>query len=576
MVFNFLDFMGVGEAIWDILFDIFVRGPLYIVSGLGDAITYLSGQKVIDTIFGSTGHFLNMPPQFIVFLAISILMVVLFAGGVILHAMVNHNAGSVIASLANRIIMVLLLLLLIPLFFWIINFIVISIIHIIMPNLTGGDALANMVGSLGFTDGLEHQDWHYDVGYPDWNNYNLFLGTFGSFFCMSVFFLLGLALIKRIFDLFLLYIVSPVVFSTAATGAQWQKVNIWKDLVIGRFISTLGVVLTLTLFMNLEPLMLNVASEVSSTWTGQAAFKLLFIAGGAIATLNAQLLFSSLVGSTVGIADGLSMLTSMKAASLGAKAGTLGMLGVGKGLLWGGKKAAMTKGVAGSTLVSGFASGGIARTASFATKATVGSALAGAGFITGGIASISTFGLKGTAQRVGQQIAKPVTSLGKLIKNKGIAGFNVGNKHETTNLQRALKNQLQTEPINIVKPKKTSSFTQDDKTAVAKSYTYGSNIIKNSNETKHHSQQPNLHLKNDFENLKQNQKQNKTNDSILERWNWENLSKTEEKEAKEWYSKKLQDGQGWVTNDVEQFIPKMKEKWQAIQDNKDENQKENK
>ncbi|WP_342276474.1 hypothetical protein [Spiroplasma endosymbiont of Nebria brevicollis] len=117
MKFMFLDTFGIGEAIWDLLYNIFLKGPLYIVHGLGDAITYLSGQKIVDLIFGSNGHFLNMPPQFFIFLSIAIMLVVLFAGGVILRAMVNQNIGSAISGIANRIIMVVLLMVLIPLFF---------------------------------------------------------------------------------------------------------------------------------------------------------------------------------------------------------------------------------------------------------------------------------------------------------------------------------------------------------------------------------------------------------------------------------------------------------------------------
>ena len=438
-----MDVFGIGQAIWNLLFDIFVRGPLYVVNGLGDAITYLSGQKIIDLVFGSTGHFLNMPPQFLTFLAIAISLIILFGGCVILHAMVNKEMGSTLSSLANRVLMILLLLILIPLFFWIINFTVISIIKIIMPQLIDGLTLADMVGRLGFTDGGKHLDWNYNDGYPDWNNYNLFLGTFGSFFCLVIFFLMGLSLIKRLFDLFLLYIVSPVVFSTAASNAKWQKVSIWKDLVIGRFVSTLGIVLTLTLFMNLEPLMLSAADQVSDSWAGQTAFKLLFIAGGAISSYQAQILFSTLVGTTVGITDGIGMLISMKAATSGVKAGTLGMLGVGKGLLVGKKtfiqSASQTKSLT-SGAIGALGSGTLSRTASFATKATVGTLLSTAGFIAGTKRSIQTHGVKDGSKLVGKQIIKPVTSIGKVIKDKTATAYNSGlNKHNASKHFKASK-----------------------------------------------------------------------------------------------------------------------------------------
>jgi len=444
------DFLGIKTAFFQILYNIFIKGPLYIVHGLGDAITYLSGQKIVDKIFGTNGHFLNIPPQFFIFLAIAIMLIVLFAGGVILHAMVHQNIRSEIAGIANRSIIVILLLLLIPLFFWVINFTVISIIHIIMPEFVHGEKLANMVGALGFTDGLNHQDWHYDVGYPDMENYNLFLGTLGSFFCMIIFFYLGLSLIQRIFDLFLLYITAPIVFSTATSGVKWQKINLWKDLVIGRFISSLGIVLSLTLFINLEPLMLNAGNDVSDSWIGQSTFKLLFITGGAVATYNSQMLFASMVGQTVGIMEGMRMLTTMKAASSGLKAGATGMFGLGKSLLMG-KRKMLGKNQNGETngVLNRLQSGGIAKFAKFSTKATVGSILATAGFIGGSLATYKTFGAKGSLKRAGKHtIVNPTKKLANIVKSKSSQQYAKGtSKHESHNLKNEFKNQLKTKPL---------------------------------------------------------------------------------------------------------------------------------
>ncbi len=249
-----------------------------------------------------------------------------------MHAMVHQKNGSAVSELVNRIIIIVLLWVLVPLFFWVINFTVVSIIHILLPKMIDGKSLSNMVGSLGFTDNNNHQWWNYDIDYPDWNHYNLFLGAFGTWFTMAIFFLLGLTLVKRIFDLFLFYVVSPVIFATASSNVKWQKVNLWKEFVIGRFISTIGIVLSLTFFLNLEPVFFNAASEISSSWMAKSAFHLLFISGGAIATYQAQQIFSYFVGRTVGLADGISMLTTLKAGSIGLKSAALGTLGVAGGI----------------------------------------------------------------------------------------------------------------------------------------------------------------------------------------------------------------------------------------------------
>lgn len=465
MKLQLLDVFGIGEAIWQLLYNICVRGPLFIVNGLGDAITYLSGPKIINLVFGSNGHFFNLPKEFIVFLFISFTLIIIFSCCVILQALIKQGAGGILTGLLNRVITIILMLIFVPLFFWIVNFTVVSIIQILMPQLIDGRALADMVGKLGFTDGIKHDGWHYDVGFPDWNNYNLFLGTFGSLFSLIIFFLMGLSLIKRLFDLFLLYVTSPIVFATAATNSKWQKVSIWKDLVIGRFISTLGIILTLTLFMNLEPIMMNAADQVSSNWVGQTAFKLLFIAGGAVASYSAQMLFSSLVGETVGIMDGLSMLFTAKAATAGIKAGTLGMLTVGKGLIMGKSKLLRNNDGSSPGIGAALKAGKIAKTTSFITKATVGSVLTSAGFIGGTISNLKTLGVKETLKRTGSQAIKPINKVGTIVKSKISDSYNAGkikhvstkndgNKHQNKDIKKDIINNSQQNKIIKKKIKK--------------------------------------------------------------------------------------------------------------------------
>lgn len=405
------DGFGIGRAIWNLTYSIFIFGPLCIVNGLGDAITFLSGPKIINLVFDTNSKYFKVPPQFIIFLAISIALVAIFGACSILQALIKQNVKSELVGLFNRIIMFVILMVFIPLFFWLINFTITSIMALLMPQLIDGRSLADLVGKLGFIDGKKHDDWHYDIGYPDWNHYNLFLGAFGSIFCLLIFFLMGISLIKRNFDLFLLYIISPVVLASIASGAKWQKIHLWKDLVIGRFISSLGIILTLTLFINLQPIMLNVATNLSSDWVGQATFQLLFLAGGAVAVLDAQLLFSTLIGNTVGVHDGLNMLIANKNVNKGLKTGTLGAMGVGTNLMAGKKGLLFRSGTKGG-IREGIKSSGIAKAVGFATKTTVGKVLSGTGFINGTNSSIAKSPVLNGA------IQKPVKNLGKIIKNK--------------------------------------------------------------------------------------------------------------------------------------------------------------
>ncbi|MBP1526155.1 MAG: hypothetical protein H9Q67_06670, partial [Spiroplasma ixodetis] len=185
-------------------------------------------------------------------------------------------------------------------------------------------------------------------------------------------------------------------------------------------------------------------------WIGQSTFKLLFITGGAVATYNSQMLFASMVGQTVGIMEGMRMLSTMKAASSGLKAGTIGMFGLGKSLLIGKRKMLdKNKNGESSGVLNRLQTGGIARFAKFSTKATVGSVLATAGFIGGTVATYKAFGTKGSLKRAGKHaILNPTKKLANIIKSKSSQQYTKGTvKHEAHDLKNQFKNQLKTKPL---------------------------------------------------------------------------------------------------------------------------------
>ncbi|MBP1528754.1 MAG: hypothetical protein H9Q65_05890, partial [Spiroplasma ixodetis] len=208
--------------------------------------------------------------------------------------------------------------------------------------------------------------------------------------------------------------------------------------------------------------------DVSDSWIGQSTFKLLFITGGAVATYNSQMLFASMVGQTVGIMEGMRMLTTMKAASSGLKAGAIGMFGLGKSLLMG-KRKMLGKNQDGenSGVLNRLQSGGIAKFARFSTKATVGSVLATAGFIGGTVATYKAFGAKGSLKRASKHaIANPTKKLANIVKSKSSQQYVKGtSKHEAHDLKNQFKNQLKTKPL---KKENIDSLTNIGETTSAK------------------------------------------------------------------------------------------------------------
>ncbi len=447
------DFLGIGRAIWDLIYTIFVRGPLYIVQGVGDAISFLSGQKLIDIIFNvqNNSHSFGVSKEFLIFVGIAITLILLLGSMHILRVALSSNAKGEVSSMSNRIICILGIVLMIPIIFFCLNFITTQLISIILDNNLSGKALANQVGSLGFLSGHPPSGWNY-TSIPNWNHYSLFVGIFGSWFCMFVFFLLGLSLVKRLFDIFLLYIISPAVFSTAVGDSKWTKVNLWKDLTISRFLASLGAVIALKVFMDLEPQLVNSVSMQNWSWYSKITLQLLFLTGGAIAVVQSQVLFSNLIGGSVGISEGMSMLTTAKIASGGIKAGGVGVLG-GLKLALGGKRGFSRK-----NNNSGSTGGGLTgnqnrlklhqklnplhsgvprssyhavKTAGKGAKYTVGGVLGGLGFLGGGLHSAYRF-VKNPRKSTKMALNKTKSGISKssnFVKSKMKQGASsVGNK----------------------------------------------------------------------------------------------------------------------------------------------------
>ena len=440
---------GIGwdlkNAVFQVLYDVFIKGPLYIVAGVGNAITYLTGSKLATDIFNINGDRFGMPRDFVIFLAIAMTLIVLFMSLLAIKASLSSQVKMELSGMVNRTVTSLIIIVLIPVIFFCANFLIVNLIQIVLGGDLSGQKLANQVGQLGFTDNKNHSNFNFQNTPTIDDHYNLFLGASGSFFCLVIFFILGIALIKRIFDLFLLYIISPVVFSTATSSQKWSKVNLWKDLTIARFVSSLGVVLALNLFLTLEPRLFEAGRAIGNNWFTHTAFALLFICGGAIAVLQSQTIFSNLVGATVGIQDGMAMLTTVKSAGLGTKAGALGMLGVGKGILMGRNRQRFNQNLSIGDSLKANASGGLAGQGGShrkiggvlgVSRATTAGVLAGAGFVAGAITSGRSQGWKNTAQlgvkSVGRGVAVAPKKLAKAVATPYQKGHAVHKTLHTT------------------------------------------------------------------------------------------------------------------------------------------------
>ena len=151
--------------------------------------------------------------------------------------------------------------------------------------------------------------------------------------------------IRRIFELLILYLVSPLFACTMPLddGAAFSK---WQNLFIAKFFSGFGSVFTMKLYLVLVPIIVGSGIQMHSNPTVDALLKLFVVMGGAWAAFKSQHLFlqimnpeaaaaaqestAMLVGATVAAASAVASGGTTLAGSMFAGSKSGGSSGKGK------------------------------------------------------------------------------------------------------------------------------------------------------------------------------------------------------------------------------------------------------
>lgn len=146
-------------------------------------------------------------------------------------------------------------------------------------------------------------------------------------FCM-------LGLVKRIFDIVMLFIIMPLITSTIPLddGARFKS---WRDSVVSKVVLAYGAVLSVNVFLLIVPI-INTLQFDQLGWTGflENLFKAFLMMGGALAINGGQLLLARLMGSSA--EESREMAHSARALFAGA-ASAGGLMRGTKNLLAGGQ-----------------------------------------------------------------------------------------------------------------------------------------------------------------------------------------------------------------------------------------------
>ncbi len=255
--------------------------------------------------------------------------------------------------------------------------------------------------------------------------FDFVVGIGCSIFIFIVMISNSMVFIQRLFDILLLYIVSPFFVSTMPLD-DGERFKRWRELFLGKSFSGMGSIVAMKLYLMIVPVIMSGQIEFTSLKSESAevvyVLKVLFLLGGAWAATKSGSMVTSLISAAAGSAESSTAQTGTmigyglvkKAGSLAWKA-TKGAFGGGKAKV-GEQAGADGKGEAQKDGESGDAEGGSEATgAANAEKLGTGTipGLSGNGSPAGGIGMPGAPGL-GAAPSIGGDLdaAPPAGGLG--------------------------------------------------------------------------------------------------------------------------------------------------------------------
>ena len=195
--------------------------------------------------------------------------------------------------------------------------------------------------------------WDSEGAAIDGWSYNALLPYIAAFILLYILCMTCFNLVKRLFDIIVLFFVLPFVNATVPLD-DGAHMKLWRETMISKIVLAFGAVVSIAVFNIFAPLIKEIYIDGNSTLT--SVLRLMLVVGGGLCISSGMVLISRLVGT--GIAEGNEMAQSART----LLAGGMGALMLGsraikgaKRSLFGSRRADGTKshgllGVAGKTL----------------------------------------------------------------------------------------------------------------------------------------------------------------------------------------------------------------------------------
>lgn len=203
---------------------------------------------------------------------------------------------------------------------------------------SGYDAYIGPAGSrseierMFITGQLDYNSLSVVKRYYDLSEMNFFVGIAGGLVILVMFVMSAVMFVQRIFDIILLYIISPASVSTIPLD-DGGRFRIWREMLVSKVLSAYGIILSMNIFFLVVP-------QISQISFFGDAFKdgivqLLFVIGGAFSITKANMIIAQLTGTNAGMQEMQQMMSNVHSGM--HMVGTAGRLAAGAaGMIIGG------------------------------------------------------------------------------------------------------------------------------------------------------------------------------------------------------------------------------------------------
>lgn len=158
------------------------------------------------------------------------------------------------------------------------------------------------------TGQLDYNNLDVVKKYYNLGDMNFFVGIAGGLVILIMFVMSAIMFVQRIFDIILLYVVSPALVSTIPLD-DGGRFRIWREMLVSKVLGAYGIILSMNLFFLIIPQVSQIAFFGNSFKDG--VVQLLFVLGGAFAITKANMVISQLTGSNAGAQEAQQMLSNI-------------------------------------------------------------------------------------------------------------------------------------------------------------------------------------------------------------------------------------------------------------------------